>query len=113
MTDPTVSDPDKYKVVFENELVRVLEYQDRPGARTSPHVHPNSVMYALSSFRRKLFGASGDSVDVAIESGETRWLPAQTHSGENVGDSPTHVIFVELKEAATANGSPAPSLGPS
>jgi len=25
LTDPTISDPDKYKVVFENERVQVLE----------------------------------------------------------------------------------------
>jgi hypothetical protein len=27
-----------------------------------------------------------------------RWLDAQRHSGENTGSSPTHVVFVELKE---------------
>ena len=37
MADPTDSDPDKYRVVFENERVRVLEYRDEPGAKTSPH----------------------------------------------------------------------------
>ncbi|MEY3783839.1 MAG: hypothetical protein RLZZ230_161, partial [Candidatus Parcubacteria bacterium] len=26
--DPAVTDSDKYKVVFENEQVRVLEYKD-------------------------------------------------------------------------------------
>ena len=28
MPDPTITDPDKYKVIFENDRVRVLEYQD-------------------------------------------------------------------------------------
>jgi len=36
--------------------------------------------------------------DVRLEAGEIRWLDAQTHSGENTGDTPTHVVFVELKE---------------
>jgi len=42
-----------------------------------------------------------------------RWLDAQVHSGENIGESPTHVLFVELKEqrAASAEG-PSPTLGP-
>jgi hypothetical protein len=35
--DPTITDPDKYKVVFENERVRVLEYRDDPGQKTSEH----------------------------------------------------------------------------
>jgi hypothetical protein len=28
-----------------------------------------------------------------------RWLAAQEHSGENIGDTPAHTVFVELKEA--------------
>ena len=33
--DPTQSDPDKYKVIFENDRVRVLEYKDKPGDQPS------------------------------------------------------------------------------
>jgi hypothetical protein len=29
------------------------------------------------------------------------WLAAQTHSGHNIGDTDTHVIFVELKTASS------------
>jgi quercetin dioxygenase-like cupin family protein len=99
--DPTVTDPDKYRVIMENERVRVLEYTDQPGQRTSPHQHPDSVMYTLSSFRRRLH--QGDQRrDVEIASGSISWLPAQQHSGENIGDTETHVVFVELKEATAA-----------
>jgi quercetin dioxygenase-like cupin family protein len=111
MTDPTQTDPDKYKVVFENDRVRVLEYRDEPGQRTSPHEHPDSVMVTLSGFDRRLVGEDGDSRDVTLEPGMIRWLDAQTHSGENVGATPTHVVFVELKEAGSGEGEP--PLGPS
>ena len=109
--DPTVTDPDKYAVVFENDRVRVLEYRDEPGAKTSPHDHPDSVMITLSGFDRRL--AVGDqSREVTLEPAEIHWLDAQTHSGENIGSTPTHVVFVELKgETGTRTG---PStLGPS
>jgi hypothetical protein len=109
LADPTITDPDKYKVVFENERVRVLEYHDKPGETTSPHDHPDSVMYTLSSFERRLIGAAGDSRDVTLGSGEVRWLDAQTHSGHNTGDTPTRVLFVELKETREAEH--ADSLG--
>ena len=111
MTDPTTTDPDKYKVIFENDRVRVLEYRDEPGQKTSPHEHPDSLMYTLSSFQRRLIGGSGESRDVALEPGEVRWLDAQSHSGENIGSTPTHVLFVELKELRepAAGG----TLGPS
>jgi beta-alanine degradation protein BauB len=95
--DPVETNPDHYKVVFENDRVRVLEYTDRPGDRTTPHEHPDSVMHTLSSFRRRL--TSGDQQrDVEMTAGMTGWLPAQQHAGENIGDTETHVLFVELKQ---------------
>ena len=98
--DPTRTDPDKYKVIFENDRVRVLEYRDEPGQATSPHRHPDSVVYTLSSFDRKLVDENGQSREVTLEPGQVRWLDAQVHSGENVGSTPTHVLFVELKDSA-------------
>jgi beta-alanine degradation protein BauB len=110
--DPVVNDPDKYRVVFENERVRVLEYLDSPGARTSPHSHPDSVMVTLSSFRRRLHHEGGTR-DVEIPAGLATWLPAQQHSGENTGDSPTHTVFVELKEPEQGGATPAgDAVGP-
>src|ERR1700694_2547652 len=96
-TDPTVTNSDKYKIVFENDKVRVLEYNDRPGDKTTPHAHPDSVMITLSSFDRKLH--FDDKVaEVHKAAGEASWLPAQTHVGENTGTTYAHVIFVELKQ---------------
>jgi hypothetical protein len=95
--DPTVTDPKLYQVLFENERVRVLEYRDRPGDRTHLHRHPDSVMVTLSAFRRRV--TAGDRrVDVDLSAGEARWLGAQEHTGENIGQGVSHSIFVELKE---------------
>jgi hypothetical protein len=105
--DPTVTDPGLYKVLFENERVRVLEYRDVPGDHTHPHRHPDSVMVTLSSFRRRV-SSNGRSVDVELSAGEARWVGAQEHLGENTGQTETHSIFVELKE----NGAPSTSDGP-
>ena len=97
--DPVETNPDHYRVVFENDRVRVLEYRDQPGDVTTPHRHPDSVMHTLSSFRRRL--VSGDaSRDVELAAGTTACLDAQEHHGENIGDTETHVLFVELKEGA-------------
>jgi quercetin dioxygenase-like cupin family protein len=95
--DPTRTDPDKYKVIFENDRVRVLEFRDTPGAKTKPHQHPDSVLLMLSNFRRRL--NIGDSVrEVTVEAGEAVWSPAQIHIGENIGSTDTHLVFVELKD---------------
>ena len=67
-------------------------------------------MHTLSSFRRRL--VSGDqSRDVDMPAGLTGWLPAQEHAGENIGETPTHVLFVELKEPG-GTASAAPVIGP-
>jgi beta-alanine degradation protein BauB len=110
--DPTETDPDKYKIIFENDRVRVLEYRDRPGDRTSPHRHPDSVMYTLSSFERRLM--HGDQQrDVQLEAGRVVWIGAQEHAGENIGSTQSHSVFVELKEPSPGSTDRAAGLGPS
>jgi hypothetical protein len=109
--DPVVTNPDSYSVVFENERVRVLEYRDEPGHRSTPHEHPDSVMVTLSAFHRRL--AQGDRhVDVELPAGAVRWLGSQRHSGENTGDTATHCLFVELKETAPGPVAGSGALGP-
>ena len=94
--DPVASNPEHYKVVFENERVRVLEYPDHPGDKTTPHQHPDSIMYTLSTFRRRL--VSGDvQREVELQAGSVGWLPPQEHHGENVGAPQRNVLFVEWK----------------
>jgi hypothetical protein len=58
--------------------------------------------YTLSAFRRRLHAYPGTR-DVVREAGRAHWLPAQTHAGENIGSTLTHVLFVELKDGP-ANG---------
>ena len=109
MPDPVESNPSLYKVVFENDRVRVLEYRDQPGARTTPHSHPDSVMVTMSGFDRRL--SVGDQVrDVSLEPGQAVWIPAQTHAGENIGTTESHSMFIELKEPGQSSSQAA--LGP-
>ncbi len=109
--DPTVTNPDHYKVVFENDRVRVLEYRDAPGDRTTLHSHPDSVMITLSSFDRKL--VLGDQErNVSLAAGRPVWLPAQSHLGENIGTTDTHSIFVELKDPGPGSQEQGTHLGP-
>ena len=39
----------------------------------------------------------GKSMIREFKGGEIMWSNEQTHIGENVGDTPTHVIMIELK----------------
>lgn len=96
--DPTETDGDKYVVLFENDRVRVLEYRDAPGDKTLKHDHPAFVLYALAPFERQIHLPDGKVLQRQFQAGEVLWSEAQTHIGENVGETPTHVIIVEMKE---------------
>ena len=110
MADPVKTNPEFYRVLFENERVRVLEYADQPGDRTQPHSHPDSVMVTLGSFKRRLW--QGDrEVEVELSAFQARWLDAQEHSGMNIGETPSHSVFIELKEPTVTSS--VERLGPS
>ncbi len=98
--DPIVTDGDKYKVIFENERVRVLEYRDLPAEKTNQHRHPAFVLYALGPFSRTITLPDGAVLKREFKAGDVLWSDAQTHIGTNVGQTPTHVIMMELKEDA-------------
>jgi hypothetical protein len=96
--DPVVTDGDKYSVVLENERVRVLRYHDKPGERTSQHAHSDYVLYAESSFKRRLTFPDGRMQEVDVKAGSVGWMKGHIHIGENIGDTNTDVILFELKE---------------
>lgn len=68
--DPAHTDGDKYKVVFENDRIRVLEYRDRPGEKTHQHKHPEFLMYAVSAFKRKIILPGGKEMIREFKGGE-------------------------------------------
>ncbi len=97
--DPVVTDSDKYKVIFENEYIRVLDYQDKPGEKTNKHRHPAFFLYALSPFKRNIHLEGGKIAVREFQTGDTIWSQEQIHIGENVGNTDTHALIVELKNA--------------
>ena len=95
--DATQSDGDKYKVVLENAQVRVLEYRDLPGEKTHLHKHPQFVVVAMEPFRRRLHLPDGRILTREFKAGDVIYSDGESHIGENVGNSPTHVLLIEMK----------------
>ena len=95
--DPVQTDSDKYKVILENDRVRVLEYRDNPGGQTAQHRHPAFVLYTLTPFTRELTLPDDKVLRRDFKAGEAFWSEAQTHVGKNVGTTPTHIIMIEMK----------------
>ena len=85
--DPVITDGDKYKSILENDKVRVLEYKDKPGDKTSRHHHPDFVLYALEPFKRKLTFGNGKQVEREFKKGDViSYIPIP--SGALFGLSP-------------------------
>jgi quercetin dioxygenase-like cupin family protein len=101
--DAVATDGDKYKVLLENACVRVLDYQDAPGQRTHAHHHPPFVLYALVPFERDIHLPDGKVVHRKFKQGDVLWSPAQTHTGENTGNTPTHALLVEAKPSGASD----------
>lgn len=97
--DAVQTDGDKYKTIFENDCVRVLDYQDGPGQATHQHRHPAFVLYALAPFQRSLTLPDAKVLQRQFKAGDVMWSDAQTHIGTNTGETPTHVVIVEMKSS--------------
>ncbi|WP_235190772.1 hypothetical protein [Amycolatopsis rifamycinica] len=68
-------------------------------------------MVTLSAFSRRI-SAGGREVGVELPAAAVRWVAAQEHSGENVGATPSHAVFVELKEPRPGGAVAGTALGP-
>lgn len=95
--DPVKLAPETYRVLLENDRVRVLEIRLEAGGKSPMHSHPPYVAYALSRFKIKLTTPDGQSRQMVFWDGETGWSEAETHAVENLGDTELHALNIELK----------------
>jgi len=89
--------PHAYKVLLENDRVRVLEFRGKPGDKTEMHSHPNVVAVATSHGKYKFTAPNGESMEVELNAGQAMYLDAVEHAVEIMGTTEAHVILVELK----------------
>ena len=99
--DLMTAEPDQAKVLLENERIRVLEVTLNAGQEQAMHSHPDHLVYPLSAYRIKHIAADGSTSIGERSPGELVWIPAESHAGENVGDTECRVLIVELKEHPT------------
>lgn len=99
--DASKVNPRSYRVVLENEKVRVLEYRSLPGLGVcgqGKHSHPAHVTIALSGGKVKLITDEGNMVSAESKAGSVFWAPAETHSVENISGRPMRAYMVEIKD---------------
>jgi quercetin dioxygenase-like cupin family protein len=104
--DPVKVAPKNFKVLLENDHVRVLDFHSKSGEKIPMHSHPAYVAYAVAgSGKTKFTSPDGKTTEVSAKAGQTTWRDAETHASEYTGVGETHVVLFELKEEA---GKPKP-----
>ena len=95
--DPAVVNSKTIRVRFENDRVRVLEATLPPGTKEQVHSHPSYVIYVLEGGRYRNYAADGKITEGTLRTGDVIYRDPLTHAAENIGDTPLHLILVELK----------------
>jgi quercetin dioxygenase-like cupin family protein len=97
--DGLISSPDNFKLLLENDHVRVLQYTLLPGALDHWHTHPPRVGYVLSGAKIRVTEADGTHQDYDEKTGDTYWGDfSPLHDTRNIGTTPYIALLVEVKD---------------
>lgn len=95
--DPLLLAPDNYRLLLENDFVRVFDVRIRPGEKLRLHANGPSVIYVLNDGRMQHTYEDGSTKVKTAVSGAVVWDEAEAHETTNVGDTDIHSIKIELK----------------
>jgi hypothetical protein len=96
--DPVKQSPQYYKVLLENDQVRVVEYRLKPGEKEPMHTHMTGVLYIFGDAKMKTTFPDGRTAESSGGAGEAHWRNPVTHALENIGTTEAHALAVDLKK---------------
>ncbi|MBV8846589.1 MAG: hypothetical protein JO307_27605 [Bryobacterales bacterium] len=95
--DSLVVCKDTQKLIFENQLVRVIDDQIPPGVTEPMHRHRHGVSVYLGNYVNEQVTQDGRKSRQERKSGTAQWSEATVHSVTNIDSVPSHAIRIELK----------------
>jgi quercetin dioxygenase-like cupin family protein len=97
--DGTKLAPDVYKLLYENDRVRVIRVGTKPGRKTPMHSHPGSAFrYSMADTKVRLTMPDGTTRELENKAGVARWTELATrHAHENIGITEGRTLLVEVK----------------
>jgi quercetin dioxygenase-like cupin family protein len=98
--DPLTVGSDNYKLVMENERIRLLQVTFEPGDKVALHSHPDHAAYVLEGGMITITNSEGKTQEITAKPGDTFWIPAESHSAVNPGKTRISILVIELKEPA-------------
>jgi quercetin dioxygenase-like cupin family protein len=100
--DPLKVAPTMYKLLFENERVRVMEVTFKPGERIAPHAHPDHFVYVAAGGSLTIT-AGEKTMDAELKPGQVIWIAAESHWAVNNGKTDVRLVVTELKEPSRSD----------
>jgi mannose-6-phosphate isomerase-like protein (cupin superfamily) len=99
-----------HTIVFENDVVRVIDAALPVGHATLNHTHiRDNVPVAVAGGRVSTTAIGREPVESAVKVGQVSFaVGGYTHVVRNIGPTPLHFIDVELRTSAPAAATPAP-----
>ncbi len=95
--DPLAAHPENYRVLLENDRVRVLDFRLARGARERSHAHPAHVAVFLEEFSIRFTLPDGKTALREARPHQVSWSEPVVHASENIGNSDAHGVLIELK----------------
>ena len=95
--DPVEVSSKNYKVLFENDHVRVLQMDLKAGESDVTHSHPSETVYFVKGGKAKIHRADGGAMEADIPDGHVMWHEEWTNRVENQGTTDILAIIVENK----------------
>lgn len=74
--DPVKVAPNNFKVLLENDRVRVLDFHSKPGEKIEMHSHPDYVTYSVSDTKTKFTSPDGKVTECESKAGQATSGPA-------------------------------------
>ena len=108
--DPVKVDAKHYKVMIDNDQVRVLKIHYGAKEKSVMHEHPATVVVFLTDSKVKFTLPDGSTVDGGGKAGDAQFADAGKHLPQNVGSAALEGVLVELKGGPM--GSPKVALDP-
>ncbi len=99
--DPIQVSPANYRLLMENERVRVLEMNLPAGQSDVRHSHPAETVYFVQGGRARIHVADGGIAEVDLPDGHVMWHEPWTHQVDNVGNSDIRAVIVESKDGSS------------
>ena len=93
--------PDNFKVLAENEQIRVVQDTLAPGETEAMHTHPAGWYYVTMPGTMKVTRADGKTEIWNAKAGEQAWMDADPpNTSENIGKTTIQYVLMEVKSAA-------------